>query len=340
VKVSVVIPLYNKVRHIARAVGSVLAQTFDDFEVIVVDDGSTDRGSDAVARMRDLRVRVVGQANAGVSAARNRGVREARCDLVAFLDADDEWRPCFLETVVGLCERHPGAGMYATAYCFQKDGQIRRPEFVDCVVDPEGGLIEDYFRAALGPEPVCASAVMVPKRILNEVGGFPPGIQRGEDLHTWARIALRYPVAWSPVEGAVYHLSSDNQACASFPVSADVVVAEPIEEFLESGAELVSPRLEIEEYLALWRLRLALNLLLQGQRSLALHQLRKTQSTNRFQRRRFYIRLLAWLPSSVLQLLLTLSSLICGKRRPSGKQYPSKTSGFRRGCTMGGKWET
>jgi len=129
---------------------------------------------------------------------------------------------------------------------------------------------------------------MVRKRILVEVGGFPEGIQRGEDLHTWARIALRYRVAWSPVEGAVYHLSADNRACASFPVSADIVLAAPIQAFLESGEEPVSARCEIEEYLVLCRLRLALHCSLLGQRTSALRLLEKTRGTKRFRTRRFY----------------------------------------------------
>jgi cellulose synthase/poly-beta-1,6-N-acetylglucosamine synthase-like glycosyltransferase len=114
-KVSVVIPLYNKARHIARAVQSVRGQTWQDFEIIVVDDGSTDGSGDVVRQIADARFRLITQLNGGECAARNRGIAEAACDVVAFLDADDEWLPAFLETVVALRQRFPDCGMYATA---------------------------------------------------------------------------------------------------------------------------------------------------------------------------------------------------------------------------------
>ena len=94
--VSVVIPLYNKDKYIARALDSVFGQTCQDFEVIVVDDGSTDNGAEIVRSYKDRRLRFIRQANAGPGAARNHGIQESRAPLLAFLDADDEWLPEFL----------------------------------------------------------------------------------------------------------------------------------------------------------------------------------------------------------------------------------------------------
>lgn len=238
--ISVVIPLYNKARHIERTIKSVLAQTVPDFELIVVDDGSTDGGADLVLGVRDPRVRLVRQAHAGASVARNRGISEATGDSVAFLDADDEWLPDFLETVTGMQSRLPEAGMYATAHLNCDKGVLTRPWFIHCPKDPRGGYINDYFRSSNGPSPVCSSTVLIPKGLLEQVGGFPVGVHLGEDRYLWARIALLRRVAWSPNAAAIYHLSTDNRAthlsvAGYVPPSASV-----IEEFLHSGKVPVS----------------------------------------------------------------------------------------------------
>lgn len=313
-KISVVIPLYNKAGHIQRAIGSVLAQTYYDFEVIVIDDGSTDGGGDIVRTVTDSRVRLVVQENWGQSAARNRGIREASCEMVAFLDADDEWLPCFLEMVMALRESYPDAGIYATAYCICERNGIRSLAFDNHVSAFTGGLLEDYFLSALGPPLFFPSSVMVPKRVMEEVGGFPANLRRGEDLQTWAQIALRYRVAWSPACGAVYHLAADNRACLMFPVNLDpkFVFVAPIEEFLESGRETVSPRHNVEEYCITVRLNYAKSCYLAGRRSWALSNLDKTRNTKRFGKRRLLLRIVICFPPSVAKIVMRLkNNLIC-----------------------------
>lgn len=209
--VSVVIPLYNKVAHIARAIECVLAQSCADFELLVVDDGSTDGSADVVRRYADARIRLVVQANAGVSAARNRGVAEARFDLVAFLDADDEWRPDFLESVLRLRDRFPQAAVWATAYSVvATDGKSFQPEFLGtAAAGATGGLI-DFFQSG-DWKPVHASAFMVQKDALVRAGGFPVAIRIGEDWDTWMRLALRYPIAWLPQAKCVVYQDAENR---------------------------------------------------------------------------------------------------------------------------------
>ena len=304
--VSVVIPLYNKARHIHRAIHSVLAQTWQDFELIVVDDGSTDGGGEIVSMMPDPRIRLIVQDNAGVSSARNHGIKEASADLVAFLDADDEWLPCFLETVMGLHARHPVAGIYATAYRYCQGDITWCPTFNDCCTSPQGGLLDDYFRAALGTPPVSSTAVMIPKRILAAVGGFPVGIKRGEDLQTWAAIALSHPVAWSSKECAVYHLSTDNRACLTYFGASDMAAAAVIEPFLASDNIPHSSRNMVEEYLVLGRLQVAWNCHLNGKRKWALNLLRKTRHTREFRKRWLILQIYVRVPSKILKLMMDL----------------------------------
>lgn len=211
---SVVIPLYNKEPHIQRTINSVLAQKVQDFEIIVVDDGSTDNSVEVVKNFKDQRIRLIQQKNAGVSAARNKGVKETKADLIAFLDADDEWMPCFLETVLRLREKYPEAGAYATAYekCDEK-GKKFKPLYKMIPPAPWEGLLTNYFlTAALGEMPIAASAICVPKTILIEFGGFQEGVWVWEDSDLWGKIALKYKIAFSQEIGAAYHIEATNRA--------------------------------------------------------------------------------------------------------------------------------
>lgn len=211
-KVSVIIPLYNKTSHIARALDSVLSQTFGDFEVIVVDDGSTDRGADIVRRYTDPRIRLITQSNQGVSAARNRGSQMAASEWLAFLDADDEWSPRFIETVLALHDRFPDAAVCATGYRLAKpDGSVCNPRLHGRLpTNPAGGKI-DYCDGPSGFSPLTSSSVLINKAALHQAGGFPVGVVYGEDTDTWLRLALRYPIAWSPSIGAIVHEDAENR---------------------------------------------------------------------------------------------------------------------------------
>ena len=151
---SVVVPLYNKEREVQRALRSVLAQTFADFEVIVVDDGSTDASVRVASQIVDRRIRLVRQENGGVSAARNRGISEAQASLIAFLDADDEWMPHHLETLIRLRRVYPNCQVFAAGY-------VKR---VACGPDHAAvlrgvstgnweGVLEDYFGVAVCSDP-------------------------------------------------------------------------------------------------------------------------------------------------------------------------------------------
>lgn len=197
--ISVVMPLYNKEREVARAIRSAMTQTFSDFELIVVNDGSADHSVEVVRGFTDQRIRLIEQANAGVSAARNRGVAEAKADLLTFLDADDEWLPEFLSTIIRLYAAYGECGVYATSYFIVSGCQPERSAILRGT--PMGfneGVLEDYFKVAtISDPPICSSAVAMRKDVLLEIGGFPDGVIAGEDLLTWARLAARTDVAYS-----------------------------------------------------------------------------------------------------------------------------------------------
>ncbi|MGQ0634359.1 MAG: glycosyltransferase [Planctomycetaceae bacterium] len=181
--VSVVIPTYNYGRFVRGAVESVLAQTFRDFEVIVVDDGSRDDTRERLAPLSD-EIRYVYQENSGLSAARNRGIAEARGEFVALLDSDDEWHPRFLECVMREFAREPAFQMLA-------GGSFRASERAWRDFDDRAISAADVPLASLLTyHPICPSAVVMRHDALDAAGPFDTSLRSVEDRDMWIRIAL------------------------------------------------------------------------------------------------------------------------------------------------------
>ncbi len=211
VMVSVVIPLYNGREYIERSIASVLQQTCQDFEIVVVDDGSVDGGPEYVLRLNHPKIRVVRQPNGGVSAARNRGIREARHGLIAFLDADDEWLPSHLETLLRLYHRYPSCGVFGTSYYMQRGNEEPVLPVLPCPFTFSGGegILDNYFRLASGRDfPMQTSAFAVRKETILAVGGFPEGIPSGEDILTLARLCSVSDMAYSRQPTSIYYLTA------------------------------------------------------------------------------------------------------------------------------------
>jgi len=278
--ITVVIPLYNKARHIQRALDSVLAQTYEDFEVIVVNDGSTDGSEKVVERYTDSRIRLVGQANAGASAARNRGIAEASADLVALLDADDEWLPDHLDAVMRLRTSFPQCGLYATAFRVLTQRREIAPSYAGIPAPSFEGVLPNYFRTVYGDHAICASTAAVPRAVFNACGLFPEGERRREDLDMWCRIALKYPVAFSTRIGAVYHQEADNRLTRGGPILGEPKVVQTLDEAL-AGEELPAgvTRLDLLEYRNIQLITRAQNILRRGYRREARELLLRASST-------------------------------------------------------------
>jgi glycosyltransferase involved in cell wall biosynthesis len=188
--VSVVIPTYNAADLLPDAVKSVLAQTYRDFELIVVDDGSTDATPEVMEAYMDD-VRYIQKENGGTASARNRGIREARGEYVAFLDADDVWRPTKLETQMGEHEADPTlAWSYTEVYLVDTEsGDIlfRKNRGRD---QREGDVLRILIREGF----ITPSATVVRRDVFDEVGMFDESILVTEDKDLWLRIAARYPI--------------------------------------------------------------------------------------------------------------------------------------------------
>lgn len=208
---SVVIPLYNKAPYIEKAIRSVAAQTCRDFELIIIDDGSTDDSFAIAEKLLGAQTPPLGgwgaiqQQNAGVSTARNNGVKLTKYDYIAFLDADDWWAATYLEEMKNLIGQYPEAGIYASSYYKVKNGKHIQAN----IGVPDGfqqGLI-NYFQVYAKTlwMPLWTGATVIKKNIFHENNGFKPTLKLGEDFDLWVRVALKYPVAFLNIPLAYYN---------------------------------------------------------------------------------------------------------------------------------------
>jgi len=218
-QIAVVMPVYNKEKSVSRSIESVLAQEYENFTLIIVNDGSSDNSDAIIRQFSDPRIQYLKQKNAGVSIARNIGTQATKAELIAYIDADDEWTETHLSDLASLAEEFPSAGLFATGWWSSRDDSANK---YGLKLEQSGNnrhyLLEDYTESALKNDiPVWTSAAMVRRCAIDKVGGFPAGAQHGEDHALWLAISLQYPVAVSGKKSAIYH--QDNTGLASKPPS-------------------------------------------------------------------------------------------------------------------------
>jgi glycosyltransferase involved in cell wall biosynthesis len=326
VKVSVVIPLYNKARHVRRAIDSVLAQTHQDFELIVVDDGSTDRSGEVVRLVADQRVRLITQENAGECAARNRGICEARYDLIGLLDADDAWSPDFLAAALALRARFPQAAIWATGYCHSVNGCIRLNRFHERhEASDSNGFLLDYF----GPDgdwmAISSSSVLIRKDALCAVGGFPAGVIRGGDVSTWFRLALRFPIAWLPRCTATVFDDADNRT-AHYCFIGNWPHFQSARDYLkEAGPDAILPE-KVYRWLAMLHTLLLKRNWLANYRTELREIVRDCKSIHGFRLKCYFWYLMSWIPHPLVVLAWRLRSFFMGR---GGRVTPHLFRGIR-----------
>ena len=198
---SIIVPLYNKAAYVEKSIRSILNQTFLNYEIIVIDDGSTDNSLTELRividdlRILNEKIKIVEQENQGVSATRNNGVALAKYDYIAFLDADDWWAPNYLEEMSRLISTYPDAGIYGSSYY-----KVKNNANIPAKIGVDSGFIDgyiDYFKvfAKTMYMPLWTGATIVKRRVFCSVNGFNPKLKGGEDFELWVRVVQKYKVA-------------------------------------------------------------------------------------------------------------------------------------------------
>lgn len=205
IKFSVIIPLYNKENSIFSTIQSVLDQTYTDFELIVVNDGSTDNSLNVVEQFSDKRLRVLDKKNGGVSSARNFGIQSAMNPWIALLDGDDLWLPEFLEKACSMIKTYPEAGILSVEWNYE-DGSYKFPYKTE-------GYIRNYFEICLKGSVLSSSSIVLNSNCFDTVGYFNERLTNGEDIEMWSRLSRKFKIAFLPVTLAVYRVMTENRAC-------------------------------------------------------------------------------------------------------------------------------
>ncbi len=192
---TVIIPLFNKEKFIENTLKSVLNQSFSDFEVLIINDGSTDKSEEKVLEFNDARIHYFYQENGGVSVARNFGIAKAQSDYITFIDADDYWYPNFLQEMFENINRFPKLKVFSAAI----EVETSKKNIASCysIVKTGDCEIVNYFEASQKETVICTSCAVFHKSIFEKTGLFDIQLKSGEDTDMWIRIGINYPILFS-----------------------------------------------------------------------------------------------------------------------------------------------
>lgn len=296
---SIVIPLYNKADYIENTLKSVLNQTFKDYEIIIINDGSTDSSTTKVLGFNDSRIQLFNQKNQGASVARNLGIEKANYDYIAFLDADDLWMNNHLETLKTLIQNFPNAGMYASRYeLVFNNGKNYIPKFNEIATDFEG-IVSDYFEASLTYPISTSSSIVIPQYIFKETGNFKPAISSGQDVDMWIRIASKHPVAISNKITASYLHYIENS------LSKTPILDKKLKDF-NDYKQLEEKNPSLKKYLDIYRIEYALQYKIAGENKKSKELFKNILKENiSFKTKNIY-----YLPRFMLIFLLKIKKLL------------------------------
>ena len=293
---SVIIPLYNKEKYIQNTLNCIFNQSFDNFEVIVVNDGSTDGSLEILKKFSDHRLKIIHEKNQGVSVARNTGMENAKADYICFLDADDTWKENHLQTFYDTITKFPEAKMYCNRYITQISKKtFIKNIFIDIDENYEG-YVTDFFKSSLINRVALTSAVCIHKDIFNEIGGFNINVSSGQDLEYWIKIAIKYKIAITKNNTLIYNFLEENISLSKTHINNKTIPN--FSQFLSD--EKINKSLK--KFLDLYRIEYALKYHIAGNNKRTKELLLNVDSDNL----KLKTKLLFYFPSIFLKPLLNL----------------------------------
>ncbi|HSD14563.1 MAG TPA: glycosyltransferase family A protein [Flavobacterium sp.] len=298
--ISVIIPLYNKDFSIGRTLESVLRQTFTDFEIIIVNDGSTDKSVEKVLEFSDSRIHLFHQKNEGAASARNSGISKASGSLIAFLDGDDVWFENHMEKLAKLYTDFPDCGLYCSRYLMKiSKNNIIAISYKDSVQDNYRGILPDYFASSMKFRVGLTSALAIPKTILNTDMLFNPEVSSGQDLELFTKIAIKHHVAITGTYTLEYNFSLENQ------LSKTPITRKKLMDFSQFS-EAEKNNKSLKNFLDLYRVEYALHYHMFGDTHKSQFYLKEVDKENIG----FKTRLLFHLPGLFLRTLLKIKRVL------------------------------
>ncbi|MFT4673738.1 MAG: glycosyltransferase involved in cell wall biosynthesis [Saprospiraceae bacterium] len=193
---SIIIPVYNKEKYLSKTLESVLQQSFTDFEVLIIDDGSIDGSEHIIKGYIDSRIHYIKQKNKGVSEARNAGIQSATAQYIALLDADDTWHPNYLESMYTLIKEYPEESVFACACSIETKSKTLLPTYSNLALEDGKSAVVDYFSSSYINTILTSSSTIINRAIFNTIGIYNPTIKSGEDTDLWIRIGIAHKVVF------------------------------------------------------------------------------------------------------------------------------------------------
>lgn len=219
IRFSVVTAVYNKEKYIAATLNSVLTQSFQDFEIVILNDGSTDNSEAEILKFKDPRIRYFSEENQGAGAARNFVVKKAAYDYIALLDADDLWLPFYLEEQSKMISKFPNESVFATRIDIEKRGKIFPSEYSIADLKMNENRVVNFFAASSINSILTSSSTVIHKRVFEKIGLYNPTIKSGQDTDLWIRIGLEYSVVFLNKTCAVYKYAVSSLSNSKLKVS-------------------------------------------------------------------------------------------------------------------------